>query len=550
MVILQFNKLIRNKWVWGVFAVLISAAFCFDDLFTTREREERSGGTAGSLAGESVKATDFESVADDVRGLGRNRDWRRKTSEVNRVAWETLAALLVADRNGIVATDAEVRETIRRDRSFAVNGQFSFALYQRLLRDNSVTPERFEEFLKRRLTMNRIEEQMLEAATWVSPAEIDLAVSDMTDSFTVRVARFRQTQAEADAVTLDDDGLKKWYDENSASIALPERIKVRLVKFDATKEDVQARMSVTEDDMRDLYDATVDKYTSTDTNGVEVVKSFDEVKGEIEKELRLIATVQFYETNLNNRAYAVAAEPGSSRLDAIAAEDGLEVSTSDWFSLEGGYVEGFMKSASSVCPGAKGFAEAVAELDSSSEDLRYGVVSSDKAVWLVEKAEVSPAHTPSFDEAKDAIRPRALRDAQAEAFKASVEAIAANGVEAVLATDNVSSNTTFSVCDLKSGDFPDQNAIVGAVRKLSKGEVSKFAKTGARSGLLVVCEDRQPGDAAKATLLSAQVRDEVSRLQAGQVPELWRKWNLDRLGYETTDLSAVDESEDSEEFEE
>ena len=55
----------------------------------------------------------------------------------------------------------------------------------------------------------------------------------------------------------------------------------------------------------------------------------------------------------------------------------------------------------------------MAELDSSSEDLRYGVVSSDKAVWLVEKAETSPAHTPSFDEAKETIRPRALRDAQA-----------------------------------------------------------------------------------------------------------------------------------------
>jgi len=209
-----------------------------------------------------------------------------------------------------------------------------------------------------------------------------------------------------------------------------------------------------------------------------------------------------------------------------------------------------MKSSSSVCPGAKGFAEAVAELDSSSEDLRYGVVSSDKAVWLVEKAETSPAHTPSFEEAKEAIRPRALRDAQAAAFKASVEAIAANGAEAVLATENVSSNITFSVCDLKAGDFPDQVAIAGAARKLAKGEVSGFTKTGARSGLLVVCEDRQGGDAARATLLSAQVRDDLSRLQSGQIPELWRKWNLERLGYETTDISSVEEPEDAEASEE
>ena len=191
MVILQFNRLIRNKWVWGAFAVVISAAFCFDDMFTTRERERRSGGEVGKLGGEAVEASDFESVADDVRGLGRNRDWRRKTSEVNRMAWEVLGTLSVARRNGIEATDAEVRETIRRDRSFAANGQFSFSLYQRLLRENSVSPERFEAFLKRRLTTGRIEDQMLDAATWVSPAEIDLAVADMTDTFTVRVARLR-----------------------------------------------------------------------------------------------------------------------------------------------------------------------------------------------------------------------------------------------------------------------------------------------------------------------------------------------------------------------
>ena len=547
MVILQFNKLIRNKWVWGAFAVVISAAFCFDDLFTTREREERSGGTAGSIAGEAVKASDFATVADDIRGLGRNRDWRRKTSEVNRLAWETIAGIAVAKRDGIEATDAEVREMIRNDRSFAVNGSFSFALYQRVLRENAVSPERFEDFLKRRLTMSRVAETMLETASWVSPMEIDRAVADMTDTFTVRVARFRQSADDAAAVTLDDEGLRKWYDENVATLALPERVKLRMVKFDATNDDVLAKMSVSDDDMRDYYDSTIDKYTSTDTNGVEVVKTFDEVKGEIEPELRRIAAVQYFETNLNQRAYSGVADASASRLDLIAGEDGLEVTVSDWFATDGRYVEGFMRPVSTICPGARGLAEIVAELDSSSEDLRYGVVSSDKAVWLVEKAEVSPAHTPEFDEAKDAIRPKALRAAQGDAFKAAVEGVAAQGLDAVLASGDVSTNITFAVCDLKSGDFADQSAIASAARKLAKGEISGFVRTGSSTGLLVVCDDRVPGDAAKATLLTSQVRDDVASLQAGQLPEAWRKWNLDRLGFEPNDISAVDETVEEEE---
>jgi hypothetical protein len=539
MVIQKFNKLIRNKWLWGAFAAVISAAFCFEGCFTSDERRPERGDAAGRLGGEEVKAADFTTVADDIRGFGRNRDWRRKTSEVNRTAWETLAALEVADRNGIAATDTEVAATIRRDRSFAANGQFSFSLYQRLLAENGVRPERFEAFLKRRLTVGRVAETMMETATWVSPSEQARALADMTDTFTVKVARFTQSAADAAKIKLDEAGLKKWYEANTNSLALPERVKLRMVKFDATKADVQKKMVVTEDDMRDYYDTTIDKYTSKGTNGVEVVKKFEEVKGEIEKELRLKAAVQYFETNVNFRAYAGKPAKGVSRLDTIAKEDGLTVTVSDWFAPAGGYVEGFMKSAWAIAPGAKGLADAVAELDPSSEDLRYAVIASDKAVWLVEKAETSPAHVPTFEEAKTAIRPRALRDAQAEQFKAEVEAIAKKGAAAVLATKNVSTNITFAICDLTSNQFNDQHAIAGAVRRLSKGGVSEFTRTGMGSGLLVVCENRVAGDAAKTALLGSQVRDTASMPAMRALPDLWQKWNLERLGFEPNDLSTV-----------
>ena len=550
MVILQFNKLIRNKWVWGVFAVAVSAAFCFDDLFTTRDREERSSGDAGKLAGEAVKAKDFLEIAEDVRGFGRNRDWKRNAGEVNRTAWENYAALVVAGKDGLEATDAEVQAMIRRDPSFQANGGFSFALYQRLLRENSIVPERFEEYLKRRATLMRIGQAVLGSAAWSSPMELDQAVGDMTDVFTVKVARFTQDKKTADAVTLDDAGLRKWYADNTNSLALPERLKIRYVKFDATKKDVLAKMKVTEEEIRDRFDITADKYTVKDTNGVESVKKFDQLtkaeKDGIEQDLRRIAAVQCYETNLNAIVYSVKAAKGSSRLDEIAKAEGLKVETSAWFSVEGGYVDGFMKPAGSICPGALGFNEAIAELDPSSEDLRYAVVSSENAVWLVEKAETSAKHVPTFDEAKDIIRPRALRAAKADAFKASVEAIAKKGAKEVLASKDVSTNIVFSVSDLKQGEFPDQMAIARAAMKLKKGEVSEFTLTSPGRGLLVVCEDRKAGDAAKAMVLRSQVQTDLQMLQQRQIPESWQKWNLERMGFEPGEVSSVDIVEEAE----
>ena len=547
MVIHQFNKLIRNKWVWGVFAILVSAAFCFEDLFSTRDREERAQGSSGLLAGENVNASEFNSIAEDVRGLGRNRDWKRASSEVNRIAWETIAALRVAKANGVEATPSEIQQVIRSDRAFQENGAFSFRAYQMLLREVGMTPERFEEYLKRRLTVKRVTEDVLESAMWISPMELDRAVADMTDVFTVKVAKFTQSKEEAAAVKLDEAGLKKWYEANTNSLALPDRVKIRYVKYSAADKDVMAKMTVTDDELHDYYDANSEKWTVTDTNGVEQVKKFEEVKGEIEPELRRIAAVQYYETNLTARAYGAKAAEGKSRLDEIAAEDGLKVAVSDYFTTDGGYVDGFMKRPEMLFPGADGLVDAVAQLDPESEDLRYGIVLGKDAAWLIERAEISKAHVPSFEEAKEIVRPKALDAAKADAFKAKVEAIAAKGVAEVEKTPGITTNITFSVSEMTPGMFTDQYAVAGAVRKLSKGEVSEFAKTGRDSAVLVICVDRKEGDATKAALLKSQVRDQLSMFQRRQLPEGWLKWNLERLGFEPDASASVTPEETTDE---
>lgn len=540
MVILQFNKLIRNKWVWGVFALIISAAFCFEDLFSVRDDAQTDNRGAGTLSGEEVDAKVFLDIAEEARGFGQRRDWKRNQGEVNLEAWQTYAALKVAEKEGICATDAEVQAQIRNDRTFHVNGAFNFMAYQMILRENGLTPERFEQFLKRSATLSRIGNAVLGSAAWASPMEVDRAVADMTDVFTVKVARFTQSKKDADAVKLDDAGLRKWYDDNTNSLALPERCRIRYVKYNANDKAILAKMTVTDDELRDYYDSTSEKYTVTDTNGVESVKKFEEVKTQVEMEVRKIAALTYFETNLNARAYSVKAAKGSSRLDEIAKEDGLKVEESDWFALDGSWHEGFVSRTAHILPGAKDFLSAVSELDSETEDLRYSIISSEDAVWLIEKSAVSKAHTPSFADAKNAIRPRALRAAKAKAFKDKVDALIGKGAKAVLAGGNVSTNITFTVADLSNAEFPDQMAIARAAMKLKKGEVSEFTLTIPGNALVVVCEDRKEGDAAKAMVLRSQVENDVSMLQRRQIPEAWQKWNLERMGYQTGEVSSTE----------
>ena len=113
MVIHHFNRLIKNKWVWGVFAVAISVFFAFDFLFVSRDGG--SGPSVGTLGGKELDAAYFDALVKDARGIGRQSDNRMSNAEANREAWRAAAALAVAKAMHLEATDADVREAIRRD---------------------------------------------------------------------------------------------------------------------------------------------------------------------------------------------------------------------------------------------------------------------------------------------------------------------------------------------------------------------------------------------------------------------------------------------------
>ncbi len=544
MVIQKFNKVIRNKWVWGVIATLFCVMFVGSDILANfMEAGSDAIAGAGQLGGQKVTLEEFRTYLGDEQFNNRNAVEAPTPQEMNQRAWKELAAVRVAEASGVVISNDQLAQSI--EAMFAPQGDFDFERYRMLLQMNlGVTPEVFEAYLRRQMTVREgVDRTLLGTAAWASPMEVNQIVSDMTDTFTVRVASFKQDPAEAAAVMVDEAALKSWYEENKASIDLPELTKIRFVKFDAANPEVLAKMTVTEDDMRDYYDANSDQYPSSDTNNVAGVKAFEEVRGDIEKKLRQIEAVNFFETNLNVRVYGnLAVANGTSRLEAIATEDNLPVQTSAWFTVDGRYVEGFMTYASAVLPGAKNFLEVVAELDPTVEDLRYGIVSSANAVWLIEKAETQPAHMPTFEESKGKIDAAVLRDAKAKAFKTKVEAIAQQGKDAILATPEVSTNLTFTVTDLARNTFKDQTAVVRAARMLKKGEVSDFTLTGTGRAILVVCEDRVPGDAAKAVLMRTQAREQATLPLYRTVVSQWPDWNLKRLNLQTTDATSIEAS--------
>jgi len=553
VVIQKFNRIIRNKWIWGAFAFAISGFFAFDFLLTGGDVRENSA-VAGELDGKEIPVSQFSRFAEDVRGFGRGRNTSLSNAEVNRSAWQNLAAYEVAQKLGLVAGDDEVRQSVFRQFSGQGTG-FDMAMYERILRENGLTPEMFEEAEKRRLTLMKLRMVLSDASRMVSPMELDTAINDVTDKLTVRIVRFKDKAKSAPK--LDDKALKAYYDENTNSIALPDCVKVRYVKYQADAPARLKEFKITEDEMRDHYDATLDRFETQTTNGV-VTKKFEEVKGVIEKELQLIASIEAYRTNLLFRAYPSdgKVDAKASRLDQIAKEDKAKVRTSPRFALDGSrYVAGFMSRPTAFAPGVPGFLEAVAELDPESADLRYGVVAGTNAVYLIERASFEKAHVPPFEEAKGIIRRDAAAAAKAKAFKTEVDKVRALAAaelakgkpfDAKMFGDaNVSTSITFSVSSMGMGSFPDSTYVAAPSMRLDKGQISDFIETSLPGqGLVVYLEDRKPGDAAEAQMVRSQIRNELSQATSFEYAAEWNKWNLSRMNLKAGVGASMEEYDD------
>lgn len=541
MVILQFNKLIRNKWIWGAFAVVVSLAFCSDGCFRDNKAEEQAR-DYGKLGDAAVDADLFDLCRSDIE-FWFNRSHRDLPSaaELNKQAWKLYAAQKVAEKNGVVISDASVaRYAGDFLRLHGAPADLDAASFEKTVRDGlRMTIARYEDFCRRALIAQAVGlegyppvgarkakesdreyyaymmylygnpydpnsvsvrslDQMrgvADAAVWVSPMEVEQATYDETDSFTVRVANFEQTKEEADAVKVDDAKLKAWYDKNSETIKLPDLRQIKFVKFDVANEEAIAKAEVPEKDIQDYYDKNITKYTTVGTNGTDkVTKPIEEVQDEIKKILGQEKVVRDFKKVMINQVFAPMAEgeTADQRLETLAKPGNRKIETSGWFSMGNEYVDGFMVSKSSIAPGVTDMTSGLAQLKLNSKDPldRFAVVSSDKAVLVLQIVAEKKSYVPSFDEAKGKIGDRVLKAEQEAAFKAKVDAVIAKGKDAILATSDVTTNLTFTARDY-SVSTP---AVRSAAQSLKKGDISEFIPTGAGKASVVVCIDRAPGN--------------------------------------------------------
>ena len=245
---------------------------------------------------------------------------------------ETLLFAFV-EGQGLRVSDQEVAREIRSQEIFHEGGEFSQARYRTLLERNRMSPEAYEDRVRRDLKVRQIEQAVFASAA-TTPSEMQRLVrlQDERRSFAyleIDADRFK------DDITIDDEAVAEHYEANTQDYMAPEAVRVRYVEL--TPLDLRDEAELDDEAVRERYEARYGD--EEDAPGLEAVR--EELEAELIREQMGTELAQRAD-RLGNVAFE---EPAS--LEPVAEQFGLEVRTSDWIE-RGGASEGIGQHAEVV----------------------------------------------------------------------------------------------------------------------------------------------------------------------------------------------------------
>lgn len=548
MLITKFNKLIKNRIMWGIFAAVICFSFVFGGIFGRGgNRNDRKPGVAGTLLDEEVSNREFFTARFYELGMRERPGLSPEAHEILRDrTWKRIAALRAAGRMGLTVSPEEVSDVIQRDPSFHVNGVFSKARYQATVESQlRIGMQVFEDYVRQDILIRKLM-QTMQSMVWNSPEDVSRRLQNITDQFRIEYAVLPADEVAGDVQVSVEDA-EAYYAENREEFTEPEKINVKYVAFPVT--NYLARVNVSEDETSEYYQENQDDYLFTTTNGNAEPLPFDDVKESIVDLLaRRKAT---FKARDDATDLVMAMAPGrysaGLSMQEAASGRGLSIATTELFSATG--------SVSGLDDVDSEFNRTAFNLDPDSPDTYFSdpIVGYDN-VYVIAANERVEERIPEFDEVAEQATEAAGVVARREALFEECDRIrgeAASGEKTFTRTlvdcgVSVSTTEVFTVYE-GDEDIEFSEALLPEIMLLQEGEVSACIPVPVGAMLAYVAE-RTPGDIATAQLLRPQLQTTLSRYRAGIVYEDWGDYLLSQSDFK--DLSAVSDDEEKDEEDE
>lgn len=558
MFIIKFNNMVKNKWVWAAFAIVVAVAFGASDIMYSARQGQSDRTLYGLLDGQPIDSIRYSAVSSLLRFQQRGDEAREIKP---RDVWRAYAALVTAEKMGLSVSDAELARIIQSMPDLKNEaGAFDEARYQGMLRVLGLSPIAYQEVVRADVMLSQLG-AFVQGGPYGSPSMAEDRARGMNDDYVIQTATVSNAFTAA-AAEVSPEAALSFYEKNAESYREPERRTVQYVAFRA--KDFLGEATFEEEEVQAYYDEHEDDYVVQGTNDVETVKTLEEVRPEIEAALA--------DQHAREKAAAAAAafadvfyeadEEQAASMDFAeeAKKAGYEVTLSQPFADRDFPV---------LYSESPAFVEACFGLDGESLKSRVTDVIGGEGPECYVACLVTnvPSHVPAYADISD----RVLSDAKVEQAEASFnEAVnkardsimlgleKEGAVFADLARESgleVSTNITLNCREAYGGveGVPAARSIAMAMTQLGKGDFCKEAFPVFGGAVFFYVVDRTPGDANTFSIGSKMMMSAMSREMGEGLWEEWLDKNLESLNPQPNEPFEGDEAvaeEDEEEAEE
>ena len=261
----MFEAVRKNKRVAQIILGLIIIPFAFfglDAFFATDPNRQE----LASVGGVPITAAEFSNALrmqqDRLRQVA-GAEFDNSITQTPAFRQQVLDALInqhllarFAEEHRLTVSADQLREAILQIPAFHMNGQFSPDAYQMGVRNLGLTATMFEQQLAQDLRLRQITEGIGDSALVAGPTVHQTLIAQL-QSRTVATLAFPTANYSAQ-VTVSDDDIKRYYDENGAQFERAPRVKAQYVILD--QKALSGGEEVSEADARQFYQNNLVRY--------------------------------------------------------------------------------------------------------------------------------------------------------------------------------------------------------------------------------------------------------------------------------------------------
>ncbi len=171
---------------------------------------------------------------------------------------DNVALNSVTYEQGVRVGDEQVKDAIRKERAFQKDGKFNNDLFLAKVRNMGSSPDYFAEQLRTQLAQETLVNPILLSGSSVYPHEVELlaklfAQTRVIDTYTVDTKKLAKT------VSVNDEEVKKFYDENKNLFKKPASVKFTYILL--TVNDLKKEVEVTDEKLEEYYNLNQTDFT-------------------------------------------------------------------------------------------------------------------------------------------------------------------------------------------------------------------------------------------------------------------------------------------------